>query len=122
MRPQPEGTTGQSQLVQAGECTHHHRTGILSITRILRQIAVFTLRFDWSFPGLDSLGRKSVDCMPGSADEDPFSDEANVTPRCPLLHGRLVAQASTVATVFRLRECRFWRRRSPQYDSPQSPF
>ena len=89
---------------------------------LLRQIAVFTLRLDWSFPGLDYWGIKSLDCTLGGADKRPFCDVASVTAPYRPLDGRLVARASTVATAFRLRGCFFLWHPSPEYDSPQSHF
>jgi hypothetical protein len=44
---------------------------VLSDIEMFRQIAVFTLRLGWSFPGLDDWGMKSLDCTLGSADKPP---------------------------------------------------
>ncbi len=87
-----------------------------------RPKAVFTLRLDWSFPGLDYWGMKSLDCTLGSADKRPFCDVASVTAPYRPLDGRLVVRASTVATAFRLRGCFFLWHPFPEYDSPQSHF
>ena len=96
--------------------------GSVSDLEMLRQIAVFTLRLDWTLPGLDYWGMKSLDCTLGSADKRPFCDVASVTAPYRSLDGRLAVRASTVATAFRLRGCFFLWHPSPEYDAPQSHF
>lgn len=94
--------------------------GILSAIEMFLDLAVFTLRLDWNFPGLDYLGMKSLGCTLGSADKRPFYDVASATASYRPLDERLVARASTVATAFRLRGCFFLCHPSPEYGSPQS--
>src|ERR1700758_4576006 len=112
--------SGNQAIFTSERGKNNFDSGWMRDIEMLRQIAVFRLRLDWSFPGLDYWGMKSLDCTLGSAHKRPFCDVASVIAPYRPLDGRLVAGASTVATAFRLRGCFFLWHPSPEYDSPQS--